>query len=255
MFVDGSSPLTLKRRRLSIIDPMEAVSVQAKAAATREKFGRELRVFETPSASQTPIQASIAEEESDEFYELTPEDYYRLLATKKDDKFLKTRKLREAEEAARRSKLTKAVIRVRFPDNITLEVKFHPAETIQCLIDLLKRVVAHPDIPFYLYTTPPKKQIKDFLQDFYSAGFIPGAIVYFAYDLSRDNSAAAAAGSSPYLHEEILSIKDVEVVEPEPEGPAQPPHEPATDVSSPAPVVQEPKPADKKPTKPKWFKM
>lgn len=34
-------------------------------------------------------------------------------------------------------------------------------------------------------TTPPKKQIKEMSQDFYSAGFIPGAIVYFAYDLPK----------------------------------------------------------------------
>lgn len=76
------------------------------------------------------------EEESDEFYELTPTDYYRLVASKKEgnlmslyswicilvvyltcelhssakDKSLKTRKLREAEEAARRAKLTKVLI-------------------------------------------------------------------------------------------------------------------------------------------------
>lgn len=29
-------------------------------------------------------------------------------------------------------------------------------------------------------TTPPKKRITDMSQDFYSAGFVPGAIVYFA---------------------------------------------------------------------------
>lgn len=34
-------------------------------------------------------------------------------------------------------------------------------------------------------TTPPKKQITDMSQDFYSAGFAPGAIVYFSYDQSR----------------------------------------------------------------------
>ena len=34
-------------------------------------------------------------------------------------------------------------------------------------------------------TTPPKKKIKDMTQDFFSAGFIPGAIVYFLYDLPK----------------------------------------------------------------------
>ncbi|KAG7563740.1 Ubiquitin-like domain superfamily [Arabidopsis suecica] len=251
MFVDDPSLHTLKRRRLEIIDSMEASSsAQAKIADIREKLGREVRVFETSSISQRPIQVSSAEDESDDFYEFTPADYYRLLATKKEDKSLKTRKLREAEEAARRSKLTKAVIRVRFPDNHTLEATFHPSEKIQGLIDLVKRVVAHPDIPFYLYTTPPKKQIKDFSQDFYSAGFVPGAIVYFANDQPKDEGAS----STPYLNEEILSLKDLEVMT-KAEEPVESSSEPATVDSGPVPVEHEPKSTEKKTTKPKWFKM
>ncbi|CAH8266919.1 unnamed protein product [Arabidopsis lyrata] len=230
---------------------MEASSsAQAKIADMREKLGREVRVFETSSNSQRPSQVSSAEDESDDFYEFTPADYYRLLATKKEDKSLKTRKLREAEEAARRSKLTKAVIRVRFPDNHTLEATFHPSEKIQGLLDLVKRVVAHPDIPFYLYTTPPKKQIKDFSQDFYSAGFVPGAIVYFANDQPKDEGAS----STPYLNEEILSLKDLEVMT-KAEELVESSSEPATVDSGPVPVEHEPKSTEKKTTKPKWFKM
>ncbi|CAF1715587.1 unnamed protein product, partial [Brassica oleracea var. botrytis] len=36
-----------------------------------------------------------------------------------------------------------AVIRVRFPDNHTLEATFHPSEKLQSLADLLKRALAH----------------------------------------------------------------------------------------------------------------
>jgi len=36
-----------------------------------------------------------------------------------------------------------------------------------------------------LDTTPPKERIKDMLKDFYSAGFVPGAIVYFSYDVPK----------------------------------------------------------------------
>lgn len=86
---------------------------------------------------------------------------------------------------------------------------------MQALVDLLTKVVAQPELPFYICmskelrsiwyspifccffeeflrvdsslpniadTAPPKKQIKDLTQDFYSAGFVPGAIVYFSYD-------------------------------------------------------------------------
>ncbi|KAK8490170.1 hypothetical protein V6N13_003352 [Hibiscus sabdariffa] len=250
MIVDGSSPLPLKRRRFTNIDSMEAASAKAKLAAAKEKFGRQIRVFETagPLSTQNEVPNT---EESDDFYEFTAEDYHRVMAAKKEDKFLKTRKIREAEEAARRSRITKAVIRVRFPDNHTLEVTFHPAETIQCLVDLIMKVIARPDLPFYLYTTPPKRQIKDMTQNFFSAGFIPGAIVYFSYDLPK------GADSAAFLVDDVMSLKGLEVIAgAEQTEPVQSAPETAAGASTvPTPVVQSSKSSDKKPAKPKWFKM
>ncbi|GMJ09403.1 plant UBX domain-containing protein 1 [Hibiscus trionum] len=254
MIVDGSSPLPLKRRRFTNIDSMEAASAKAKLAAAKEKFGRQIRVFET--AGPLPTQNEVPNtEESDDFYEFTAEDYRRVMATKKEDKFLKTRKIREAEEAARRSRITTAVIRVRFPDNHTLEVTFHPSETIQCLVDLIMKAIARPDLPFYLYTTP-KKQIKDMTQDFFSAGFIPGAIVYFSYDLPKGDD-VAASNSATFLLDDVMSLKGLEVIagaeQPEP---VQSAPETAAGVStSTSPVVEASKPSDKRSAKPKWFKM
>ncbi|RHN63985.1 hypothetical protein MtrunA17_Chr4g0064241 [Medicago truncatula] len=175
-----------------------------------ERFGREIHVFETSSLSPSQNsttnkgnsklaltvfkpsdkRAFIISNETDEFYELTDNDYYKLLSTKKEDKVLKTRNLREAEVAACRPRITKAIIRVRFPDNHTLEATFNPSETIQSLVDLLNKVIAQPEKPFDLYTTTPKKKlIKDVSQDFYTAGFCPGAIVYFSYDVSKVGNA------------------------------------------------------------------
>ncbi|KAK6928463.1 UBX domain [Dillenia turbinata] len=235
-----------KRRRLTIMDPKDVN--QAKLMAAKEKLGREVRVFETSMASPIPTEVPDSEE-MDDFYDFTPEDYSRLLATKKEDKFLKTRKIREAEEAARRSKITKATIRVRFPDNITLEATFHPSETIQSLIDVLNKTIAQPELPFYIYTTPPKRLIKDLSQDFYFAGFVPGAIVYFSYDIPRDSDAAVFR---LYLREEIMSLRGLDFITEKPE-PAQSLLEPV--IAGPGPVVQERKPADKKSVKPKWLKM
>ncbi|KAJ6896094.1 plant UBX domain-containing protein 1-like [Populus alba x Populus x berolinensis] len=250
MIVDCSSPLHLKRRRLTTVDVMEAEAAKAKFAAVKEKFGHDLHVFETSVVSSSLPQAS-NDEDTDDFYEFTTEDYYRLLPTKKGDKYLKTKKIREAEEAAHRSRITKTAIRIRFPDNHTLEVVFHPSEKIQSLFDLLSRVLAQPVVPFYLYTTPPKKQIKDLSQDFYSAGLIPGAIVYFSYDKpnGEDN---AAFSSGPFLQEDVMSLKGLDVV-PEPAEPVHTALEPVR--TAPPPVPQEPKAAGKKPVKPKWLKM
>ncbi|KAM0058300.1 putative plant UBX domain-containing protein [Helianthus debilis subsp. tardiflorus] len=232
---------------------MDSQFAKEKLAAAKQNYGREIRVFETTTSSQTSNEPT-NEEEPDEFYEFTAEDYYRILATKKEDKFLKTRKIREAEEAARRSRITKAVIRVRFPDNHTLEATFHPSETLQSLIDLLMKVLAQPDLPFHIYTTPPKKQIKDLSQDFYSAGFAPGAIVYFSYDQPKGDGDVATSG--PFLNEDVMSLKGLELVPEE----VKPEVDQATttgSVAAAAPaMVQERKPAaDKKMVKPKWLKM
>ncbi|XP_010248852.1 PREDICTED: plant UBX domain-containing protein 1 isoform X2 [Nelumbo nucifera] len=254
MRLDGSTPWSVKRRRLTSFDPMEADIAKTKLAAIAEKLGREIRVFETSPTSVTTDKAPatpISNDEPDDFYEFTAEDYYRLLATKKEDRFLKTRKIREAEEAARRSRMAKAVIRVRFPDNYTLETKFNPSETLQSLIDLLMKVVARVDLPFYLYTTPPKKQIKDMSQDFYSAGFVPGAIVYFSYDLPKGDENAAEP-SGPYLQDEIISLNGLDLI-PEPAQSVDPAANSVT--VEPSSIAQERKPVEKKTVKPKWLKM
>ncbi|KAF9665708.1 hypothetical protein SADUNF_Sadunf16G0151700 [Salix dunnii] len=251
MIVDGSSHLHLKRRRFATIDIMEAEAAKAKFVAVKEKFGRDLRVFETTGVSSSLTQVS-NDDERDDFYEFTAEDYYRLLAAKKADKYLKTKKIREAEVAAQRSRITKTTIRVRFPDNHTLEVAFHPSEKIQSLFDLLSRMVTQPEVPFILYTTPPKKQIKDMSQDFYSAGLIPGAIVYFSNDQpNREDNATVNSG--PFLQEEIMSLKGLDVM-PKPVEPIQATPEPVT-TAPPPPVPQDPNAAGKKPVKPKWLKM
>ncbi|KAM7278215.1 hypothetical protein ACFE04_005349 [Oxalis oulophora] len=251
MTVDGSFSPLLKKRRIVTNYSMDSQSNKAKLAAVKEQFGREMRVFETTVLNQPPKEQSADDDESEGFYEFTPEDYARILATKKEDKYLKTRKLREADKAARRSRITKAVIRVRFPDNHTLEVNFHPSETVQSLVDFLKKVITRPETPFYLYTTPPKKQLKDMGLDFYSAGFIPGAIVYFAYDLPKDDD----ANSGPFLQNEIMSLKGLEITEEQVAQPDQSAAEPAETDLKPLPALQQPKSAGKKPAKPSWFKM
>ncbi|RZC74555.1 hypothetical protein C5167_050035 [Papaver somniferum] len=241
----------IKRRRLMSSDPMESDLAKAKLAAVAERLGREVRVFETMATSMSDkASTDDMKEPGDDFYEFTAEDYYRTLSSKKDDKTMKTRKLREAEQAARRARITKAIIRIRFPDNYTLEVKFHPSETLQSLIDLLQKVVSRPELPFYIYTTPPKKQVKDMSQDFYSAGFAPGAIVYFSYDLPMgDDSANANLGS--FLQDDILSLNGLDLIQEEVK---QVESAPEPVVEQPTPNAQEVTPSEKKPIKPKWFK-
>lgn len=68
-----------------------------------------------------------------------------------------------------------------------------------------------------------------------------------------DDDGAAASG--PFLQEEVMSLKGLELIaeQAEPVQPASEGPEPVAD--SPSPAVQERKPADKKTVKPKWLKM
>lgn len=192
---------------------MEEASAKAKLLYVANELGHEIRVFiNTATSGSSNGTSALPNDEPDDFYDFTPEDYYRSIANKlgAQSQVLKTRKIREAEAVARRARVTKAVIRVRFPDNYILEAKFKSSEEIQKLVDLLRKVIARPDLPFYLYTTPPKEQIKDFSKDFYSAGFVPGAIVYFSYNLPKESELAAAASAHPYLREDILSLNGLD---------------------------------------------
>ncbi|XP_039117535.1 plant UBX domain-containing protein 1 isoform X2 [Dioscorea cayenensis subsp. rotundata] len=232
---------------------MELQEAQVKLAAAAEELGREICVFTNPAFFQASNEASASSnDETEDFYEFTPEDYYRIVSDRlgAQSQVLKTRKIREAEAAARRAKITKAVVRVLFPDNYILEAKFHPSEKIQDLVDLLMKVLAQPNLPFYLYTTPPKERIKDLSKDFYSAGFAPGAIVHFSYDLPQDST---VADTGPYLRDSIMSLNGLDIIHDEVQVRPEPDTVPV--VISPIALESEPKPAVKKPAKPKWLKL
>ncbi|CAL9166332.1 unnamed protein product, partial [Musa hybrid cultivar] len=243
--------------RLGIKISMDAEEAKAKLLAVQKELGHEIRVFTNTTASEKPDDVSAsATEEPDDFYDFTPEDYYQIMSEKigAQSQVLKTRKIREAEAAVRRARITKAVIRVRFPDNYVLEVKFQPAEKIQSLMDLLTKVVARPGLPFYIYTTPPKERIKDTSKDFYSAGFAPGAIVYFSYDWPKEYDNAVAK-EGPYLRDDILSLNGLDLSAEQVEDPVHPEQEPKPKPPEVASPLPDPKPAAKKPTKPKWLKL
>ncbi|KAG6504652.1 hypothetical protein ZIOFF_036988 [Zingiber officinale] len=303
----------------SFLDAVDACIDVAKLLAVEKELGHAVRVFTNTASFANPGEiSSSSTEEPDEFYEFTPDDYYRIMSDRigAQSQILKTRKMREAEKATRRAKVTKcvvvesrgekllgnvrawrrflpkekmlhaggdppeviafdavsgwhawsrrqrmrdgknrgrthAVIRVRFPDKYVLEAKFQPSETLQSLMDLLKKVVARPDLPFYIYTTPPKERVKDTSKDFYSAGFAPGAIVYFSYDLPKDLESDDSK-EGPYLRDDILSLNGLDLPIDRVD-PAHPEEElKGVQIPSSAP---DPKPPAKKPAKPKWLKL
>ncbi|KAG2572937.1 plant UBX domain-containing protein 1-like isoform X4 [Panicum virgatum] len=137
------------------MDPdADAQRAADKLKAVSEELGHQIRVFSREKFALQPNKLPSADhEEDDDFYELQPADYFNLVSNMiaEQSKMLKTRKMREAELAAQRAKITKAVMRVRFPDGYVLEADFLPSERIHSLVDLLMKVLARPDLPFYLF--------------------------------------------------------------------------------------------------------
>ncbi|XP_037486063.1 plant UBX domain-containing protein 1-like [Triticum dicoccoides] len=233
--------------------------VPDKLKAVSQELGHDIRIFTSTTFELMTSKLSKADqEEDDDFYELQPSDYYKLISNRlaEQSKVLKTRKIREAELAAQRARLTKAVARVRFPDGYILEAEFHPSETVHSLVDLLMKVIARPDLPFYLYTVPPKKRIMDTSQDFYTIGFVPGANVFFSYDLPEGSELNTdAVKSGPYLREEIRTLDGLSLQSEPSDQPddsktnSDSAHQSYAFQSDSAPAA-----ANKKSAKPKWFK-
>lgn len=242
----------------------DAAQAKALLEAAANHLGREVNVTvcraalrEQDGEATTSIQSQ--EEEPDDFYEFTQEDYARMLASKKPETHLKTKKIRDAEEAARRARLTKAIIRVQFPDNYILEAKFQPSDSLLSLIDLLKKVISRVDLPFYLYTTPPKQRLQDMMKDFYTLGLVPGGLVHFSFDLSKGAGITEEEQSrilaTPYLQSDMMALKDLHLLV----APAAQTTESLESTPAAFPQQRAEQPSSRRPgksgVKPKWMKL
>eukprot|EP00271_Cylindrocystis_brebissonii_P010081 TRINITY_DN26182_c0_g1_i1.p1 TRINITY_DN26182_c0_g1~~TRINITY_DN26182_c0_g1_i1.p1 ORF type:complete len:309 (+),score=66.87 TRINITY_DN26182_c0_g1_i1:272-1198(+) len=132
----------------------------------------------------------------EEFYEFTMADYARVMGAKKEDRFLKTKKLRDEEEAVLRSRISQAVVRVQFPDALILEAVYSPSDTVAAVRETVARCLEDPETPFFFYTTPPQQRIKDETQSLYAAGLAPGALIHIAKEAPQPPKKKPGAASS-----------------------------------------------------------
>ncbi|GJP42685.1 hypothetical protein CLOM_g2224 [Closterium sp. NIES-68] len=143
---------------------------------------------------------------AEEFYEFTAADYARLMAGKKEERFLKTKAIRDQEQQQRKAQFKQAIIRVRFPDNTVVEAVFSPTDTVAAVRQLVQKCLLQPDVPFFFYTTPPKRMIKNEAEDLYAAQLTPGALLHFS---AESSAAEPSSDAASLLRPEILALKDV----------------------------------------------
>eukprot|EP00899_Mesostigma_viride_P020993 jgi/Mesvir1/28896/Mv17986-RA.2 len=124
-------------------------------------------------------------EESDEFFELTVQDYQRLVASAKQhqrqDAVMKTREMREKEESRLAKEIGEVTIRVRFPNGVFLETEFSASDQLEALRQFVADSLVEPTREFYLYTVPPKHVLQDMSLTFLKAQLVPAAYVHFSF--------------------------------------------------------------------------
>jgi len=179
-------------------DPMQVVK-NPNPNSSFEVPERELRVRPPSDKPFNPKDFEVPES----FYELTQEDYKMAMdsikankARLEEESLMKTKEMREKERLQRIPKYRKTLIKVRFPNRVELQATFHPLEKAEAVYKVVKESLAHPDRPFYLFTTPPKQRL-DRTKSLLSLVMVPAAIVYFSWE---DKS----AGGLDYLSEDLM---------------------------------------------------
>jgi tether containing UBX domain for GLUT4 len=152
--------------------------------------GRPIHVFSREQEIQEDAaRASPAATELDESaYEVTEADVRRQLATyaknqrAEQGKYLMTKQMREAEQAKKAASYGAVPVRVEFPGDTVLQASFPAVAPVAELHELVKTALL-PEAAknFYLFTTPPKVELKDMSVSFYAAGLVPAARVHVGF--------------------------------------------------------------------------
>lgn len=121
----------------------------------------------------------------DHFYNTTMEDIKTSQSTNKEEPMLKTKEMRKRERLNRLAKYKKCLIRIKFPDEYTLEGIFYPQEKTCHVEEFIKQHLKDDTIQFYLYITPPLTPLHETL-NLRDQNLLPSAQVYFGLkDKSR----------------------------------------------------------------------
>ena len=73
---------------------------------------------------------------------------------------------------------TKAVIRLRFPNDIQIQAHFASMETIGHIYQLIKEALENPNEEFYLLQFSPPKKLLDMNSAIYSEKLEPSTLLY-----------------------------------------------------------------------------
>ncbi|XP_059167299.1 tether containing UBX domain for GLUT4-like isoform X3 [Physella acuta] len=143
---------------------------------------RQVIIYHTDETMQSN---SSSENIPDDFFEVTKSDIqilYRDLQNavqQLEDQPLMTKAMKQAQTEALYDQYDHVVIRIHFPEKLTLQGLFKPREPVSALYDFVSDHLQVKDLNFYLYTSPPKEIIKDKNTSLASNHLAPAAVIYF----------------------------------------------------------------------------
>nr|USU43573.1 glucose transporter [Harmonia axyridis] len=137
------------------------------------------------------------EDPPDEFFNLTINDAKKILRDvrkqaedESEGRPLLTAALRDLEESKKQlnylNRYKKCIIRIQFPDRVILQGVFAPKDSIKNVSDFVREHLAITDIPFYLYTTPPKNILPNDKMLF-EVDCVPVALLHFGIEEKYKN--------------------------------------------------------------------
>ncbi|KAM4691462.1 tether containing UBX domain for GLUT4 [Rhinophrynus dorsalis] len=137
---------------------------------------------------------------TDDFFEVTMDDVRRRFSELRSERQrleeapLMTKALREAQMKEKLERYPKVVLRVLFPDRYVLQGFFRPTETVGAVREFVRSQLEDPELPFYLFITPPRTELKDNTQTLFQAELFPAALIHFGSQTQRGH----------FLHQQLL---------------------------------------------------
>lgn len=106
-------------------------------------------------------------------------------AKRSTNHILKTKRMREQEIANMTASLGPVIVRFEFPSDVVVQASFLPTDSIGTLREFVgAMLIDEASSSFYLFTTPPKVELKDVSMSFYEAGLLPRARIHVGFTCS-----------------------------------------------------------------------
>lgn len=141
-----------------------------------------------------------------DFFRLTPEEIKREQKLRNEvmeqTQILKTKAMREREEARAWNIYRYALIRIRFPDGIYIQGTFSVHEKLGAVFEFAQSCMKHEEIDFHLIGPTGHKMMEDDMEkSLYELRLIPNSVFSFQYD---DTAAGPPPGN--YVKEELMML-------------------------------------------------